>query len=299
MDRLLSMAVFVKAVDLGSFAGAATALGMSAPMVGKHVRFLEERLGARLINRTTRNQNLTDFGRAYYERCQIVLAEVDASEAMAADQQAELRGTLRVTMPALFGRYCVVPILMEFANLHPAVRLSLSLSDRVADLADEGFDFAIRTGSLPDRAGLVARRVGSQDMIVCASPAYLAKHGYPERPEDLVGHFGVVYGRSQTPLPWSFPRGADSPLEITPRVRLQIDDLEALADAAIAGFGVAWLPSWLVHQRLEAGTLVSVFPKLPQHRFNVYAIWLKTPYMPLRARVAIDTLTAALTTRAQ
>jgi DNA-binding transcriptional LysR family regulator len=294
MDRLTSMAVFVKAVDLGSFAAAATALGMSSPMVGKHVRSLEERLGVRLINRTTRSQKLTEFGRAYYERCRVVLAEVDSSDAIAADQRVELRGTLRVTMPALFGRYCVTPLLLEFAGHHPAVRLSLSLSDRVADLADEGFDFAIRTGVLPDTAGLVARRVASQRMIVCASPGYLSQHGHPAKLEDLVNHDGVIYGRSRACAPWLFPSEGGSPIEISPRVRLQIDDLDGLADAAVAGFGMAWLPSWLVRGRLEEGLLVSVFPNGPQHLFGVYATWIKTPYMPLRTRAAIDALTTAL-----
>jgi len=290
MDRLTSMSVFVKAVDLGSFAAAAAALDMSGPMVGKHVRSLEERLGVRLINRTTRTQNLTEFGRAYYERCRVVLAEVDASDAIAADQRVELRGTLRVTMPALFGRYCVVPLLLEFARAHPAVRLSVSLSDRVADLAEEGFDFAIRTGVLADTAGLVARRVASQRMMVCASPAYLSRHGNPQRLEDLANHHGVIYGRSRACAPWLFPREGESPMEIVPQVRLQIDDLDALADAAVAGFGMAWLPSWLVRERLEAGSLVSVFPNVPQHLFGVYATWVKTPYMPLRTRAAIDAL---------
>lgn len=288
------MGVFVKAVDLGSFAAAATSLGMSSPMVGKHVRSLEERLGVRLINRTTRSQKLTEFGRAYYERCRVVLAEVDASDAIAADQRVELRGTLRVTMPALFGRYCVTPLLLEFAGHHPAVRLSLSLNDRVADLADEGFDFAIRTGVLPDTAGLVARRVASQRMIVCASPGYLSRHGHPEKLADLVNHDGVIYGRSRACAPWLFPREGGQPLEISPRVRLQIDDLDSLADAAVAGFGMAWLPSWLVRGRLEEGLLVSVFPNAPQHLFEVYTTWIKTPYMPLRTRAAIDALATAL-----
>jgi len=288
------MSVFVKAVDLGSFAAAAAALGMSSPMVGKHVRSLEERLGARLLNRTTRTQKLTEFGRAYYERCRIVLAEVDASDAIAADQRVELRGTLRVTMPALFGRYCVMPLLLDFAGHHPAVRLILSLNDRVADLADEGFDFAIRTGVIADTAGLVARRVASQRMMVCASPGYLSERGQPEKLEDLVKHDGVIYGRSPPRGPWLFPREGDQPMEITPQVRLQVDDLEGLADAAVAGFGMAWLPSWLVRERLEKGLLVSVFPNAPQHLFGVFAMWIKTPYMPLRTRAAIDALTTAL-----
>lgn len=145
MDRLASMAVFVKAVDLGSFAAAAAALDLSGPMVGKHVRFLEERLGVRLLNRTTRRQSLTDFGRAYYERCRVVLAEAEAADALAADQLSEPRGRLRVTMPALFGRRCVVPILLKLAERYPALELDLSFSDHFADLAGDGFDLAIRS----------------------------------------------------------------------------------------------------------------------------------------------------------
>lgn len=294
MDRLTSISVFVKSVDLGSFAAAAAALGISSPMVGKHVRSLEERLRVRLLNRTTRSLKLTEFGRAYYDRCRTILAEVEASEAMADDQRGELRGMLRVTMPGLFGRYCVVPILLEFAEHHPEVCLRLSLSDCVADLTDEGFDFAIRTGTLPDRAGLVARRVASQRMMVCASPEYLSKHGRPERLEHLEQHYAVVYGRSNRILPWRFPQDGESTLEISPRVRLQIDDLDALADAAVAGFGLAWLPSWLIRQRLQSGLLVSVFPDESEFVYGVYAIWVKTPHLPLRTRRAIDTLAEAL-----
>lgn len=232
------------------------------------------------------------FGRADCERA--VLAEVDASDAIAADQRVALRGTLRVTMPALFGRYCVAPLLLEFVGRHPAVRLSLSLNDRVADLADEGFDFGIRTGVLPGTAGLIARRVASQRMMVCASPGYLSLHGHPEKLEELVNHDGVIYGHSRACARWLFPREGAAAIEIAPRVRLQIDDLDGLADSAVAGFGMAWLPSWLVQAKLQAGLLVSVFPGIPQHLFGVFANWIKTPYMPLRTRAAINALTAAL-----
>lgn len=153
MDRLTSMAVFVKAVDLGSFAAASEALDLSGPMVGKHVRFLEERLGVRLINRTTRRQSLTEFGRAYYDRCRVILAEAEAADALAADQLSEPRGRLRVTMPALLGRRCVAPILMEFARKYPRLELELSFGDRIVDLAEDGYDLAIRTGTLETGPG--------------------------------------------------------------------------------------------------------------------------------------------------
>lgn len=173
MDRLASMAVFIKAVDLGSFAAAADALDMSGPMVGKHVRSLEERLGVRLITRTTRRQTLTEFGRAYYERCRVVLAEAAAADALATDQLAEPRGKLRVTMPVHFGRHCVAPVLLRLARKYPALELDLSFNDRFSDLADDEYDLAIRTGEPEDRSGVVSRRVARQRMVVCAAPAYL------------------------------------------------------------------------------------------------------------------------------
>src|SRR5918994_5245780 len=221
MDRLTSMAVFVRAVDLGSFAAAAAALDLSGPMVGKHVRFLEERLGVRLINRTTRRQSLTDFGRAYYERCRLVLAEAEAADALAADQLSEPRGKLRVIMPVHFSRRCVAPILLEFAQRYPALELDLSFSDAIADLAEDGCDLAIRTGNLEDQAGVMARRVARQRMVVCASPSYLEMHGLPRQIEDLGSHQTIIYRRSgRVVQPWLFPRHGQPALEVMPVSRL-------------------------------------------------------------------------------
>ncbi|MBZ9861864.1 LysR family transcriptional regulator [Mesorhizobium sp. CA12] len=295
MDRLESMEVFVKAVDLGSFAAAAAALDLSGPMVGKHVRFLEERLGMRLINRTTRRQSLTDFGRAYYERCRIVLAEVQAADALAADQLSEPRGTLRVTMPAHFGRHCVTPILIELARRYPTLELDLSLSDRFADLVEDGFDLAIRTGTLDDRAGIIARRVARQRMIVCASPSYIESFGRPHQPEDIASHQAIVYRRlGQALQPWLFTRDDDSVTQIAPAGRLRLDDLDAIADAATDGMGLAWLPYWLVRQRIEGGTLVRLLPEQRDYLYDCHALRLQAPDLPLKVRLAVDALAAGL-----
>lgn len=294
MDRLTSMKVFVKAVDLGSFAAAASALDLSGPMVGKHVRFLEDRLGVRLLNRTTRRQSLTDFGRAYYERCRSVLAEVEAADALAADELADPAGKLRVAMPALFGRHCVVPVLLELARTHPRLELELSLGDRFVDLAEDGYDLALRTGALADKAGVIARKVARQSMIVCASPAYLAVHGEPRSVEDLGGHQAIVYRRSGPVAPWLFPREAGPPVEVPPKGRLRLDDLAAIADAAAAGMGLAWLPSWLVRDRLESGALVALLPDRAPFPYDVHALWLRTPHLPRKVRIAVDALASAL-----
>lgn len=294
MDRLTSMTVFVKAVDLGSFTAAAEALDLSGPMVGKHVRFLEERLGVRLLNRTTRRQNLTEIGRAYYERCRAVLAEAEAADALAADQLTEPRGKLRVTLPVHFGRRCAMPILLELARQHPSLELDLSFSDRLVDLAEEGFDLAIRTGELDDRAGLIARRVARQRMVVCASPSYIGRHGRPERIEDLGLHQAITYRRSGRVSPWLFPRGGEPAAEVMPVHRLRLDDLDAMADAAAAGMGIAWLPSWLVRDQVQAGTLLELLSDQPGFLYDCHALWLQTPQLPLKVRLAVDALAAGL-----
>ena len=296
MDRLTSMQVFVKAVDLGSFAAAAVALDLSAPMVGKHVQLLEARLAVRLINRTTRRQSVTEFGRAYYERCKLILAEADAADALAADQLGEPRGRLRITMPVHFGRYCAMPVLMRFARRYPRIELDLSMNDRFVDLADDGYDLAIRTGALEDSADLVARRVARQRMTVCVSPAWLAAHGRPETLDDLAQHEAIMYRRSGRVPPWRFPGEVEGepPVEITPPNRFRLDDLAAIADAVAAGEGLGWLPFWLVRERVREGALVELLPAQRGFLYDAYAIWLRTPHVPMRVRLAVEELAQAL-----
>ena len=294
MDRLTSMAVFVKVVDLGSFTAAADALDLSGPMVGKHVRFLEERLGVQLIHRTTRRQSLTEVGRAYYDRCRAVLAEAEAADALAADQLNEPRGRLRVTAPVHFGRRCVAPVLLDLAERYPSLELDLSFGDRLMDLAEDGFDLAVRTGELGAGSGMIARRVARQRMIVCAAPDYLARYGRPQAVGDLGAHQAIIYRRSGRVRPWLFPREGQSALEVAPSHRFRFDDLEAIADAAAGGVGIAWLPRWLVRERLEVGGLVDLFPDQAGFFYDCHALWLPTPHMPLKLRLAVDALAAAL-----
>ncbi|WP_440210823.1 LysR family transcriptional regulator [Bradyrhizobium elkanii] len=216
------MAVFIRAVDLGSFAAAADALEMSAPMVGKHVRFLEQRLGVRLLHRTTRRQSLTDSGQAYYERCRIVLGEAEAADALASDQSSQPRGRLRVTMPALLGRYCIVPTLLKLAQKYPAIELDLAFGDPIADLMEGGYDLAIRTGELNAQSGVIARRIARQRMVVCGSRAYLKAHGRPRTLDELGRHQLIVYRRSGRVRPWLFPRDGLAPHEVWPAGAAQV-----------------------------------------------------------------------------
>ena len=294
MDRLTSMTVFVKAVDVGSFAAAADALEMSGPMVGKHVRFLEERLGVRLLNRTTRRQSLTETGQAYYERCRTVLAEAEAADAVASDELSEPRGRLRVTMPALLGRHCIAPLLMKLARRYPHLELDLSFGDPIADIIEARYDLAIRTGDLNDQSGLMTRRIASQRMVVCGSRSYLRANGKPKSLDDLAAHQAIIYRRSGRVRPWLFPREGQPPSEIMPAGRLRLDDLDAIADAATQGMGLAWLPYWLVREHLRAGTLINLLSGQPGFLYDCHALWPRSPRIPPKVRAAVDALAAAL-----
>ena len=176
MDRLASMGVFVKAADLGSFTAAAAALGISSQMVGKHVSFLEQRLGAQLLQRTTRQQSLTTIGEAFYERCRAIIADAEAAETLVNDLSTTPRGRLRINAPITFGAVCVAPLVGRYLQAHPNMDVELTLSDRYADAIDEGFDIVFRVGVLKD-SSLAARALLTYRLMACASPAYLAEHG--------------------------------------------------------------------------------------------------------------------------
>ena len=267
---------------------------LSRSAVGKTVARLERRLGARLFHRTTRSQSLTEEGQAFYERCLRALAEIRAGEAMVELGRQDAIGRLRVSTPVLFGRRCVAPILIDLARRHPKLELELSFSDRRVDLIDEGFDLAIRNGELGDGANLTARRIALQRMTVCASPDYLAAHGTPLTIADVARFDGIVYGRAGWKRWWPIPRPDGGVEEAFPRTRLCLDDLEAIADAAAANFGLAWLPCWLIRDRVRAGALVPVLADAPRLELESYAVWPQSPRLPMRVRLAIDALAAEL-----
>lgn len=294
MDRLTSMAVFTKAVDLGSLSAAGNALEISGQMAGKHIQFLERRLGGRLLVRTTRRQNLTELGKAYYERCKIVLAEAEAADALMSEHSSEPRGRLRVTMPVHFGKRCVMPALLSLAERFTEIELDLSFTDRLSDLAEDGFDLAIRTGNLTDSSAQVTRRLATQRMIVVGSPAYLARHGTPQSLADLQEHQTVVYRRTGPVDPWLFREGPQKTAEVSICSRLRFDDLDAIADATVAGAGLAWLPSWLVRAHIGHGKLVEILPREIAYPYDVHALWLQTALLPTRIRLAVDELAKTL-----
>ncbi|GJD50877.1 HTH-type transcriptional regulator DmlR [Methylobacterium crusticola] len=260
MDRLASMAAFVRAADLGSFTAAAGTLGISAQMVGKHVGFLEERLGAQLLRRTTRRQSLTDVGRAYYARARAVLSEAEAAEALVHDLSTTPRGRLRVNAPVTFGACRLAPLVTRYLAAYPEVEVELTLTDRYVDLVDEGYDAVIRLGPLKD-TGLAARALGPHRLVACAAPAYLAAHGAPRVPEDLAAHACLSYV-NWSGLPyaeWRFARDGRVHA-VAVRSRFQVNDGRALLAAALDGHGVILQPEAVVAADLDAGRLVPVLP---------------------------------------
>jgi DNA-binding transcriptional LysR family regulator len=294
-DQMNGVSVFVEAAEAGGFSAAAARLNLSRSAVGKAIARLEARLGARLFHRTTRSQSLTEDGQAFYERCLKALEEIRMGEAALDSGRREAIGRLRVSMPVLFGRHCVAPALIALARRHPQLALELNFTDRVVDLRADGFDLAVRSGAPGDGAGLMVRRIATQRMTVCAAPSYLQAHGEPKTLEDIASHDAIVYGRSLNEArPWLFPMERAPPRQIAPKSRLRFDDLDAIADATAAGMGLAWLPCWLIRDRVDSGELVRLFDDRPRLAFDTFALWPSAPHLPLRVRLAIDTLADAL-----
>jgi DNA-binding transcriptional LysR family regulator len=260
MDRLTSMAVFVKAAETGSFTAAAAALGLSSQMVGKHIRFLEARYGMQLINRTTRRQSLTEAGNAFFERSKAVLMEADAAEALAANLLATPRGKLKVNAPVSFGAHSLTPMLARYLRQYPEVQVDLTLSDRIVDVVDEGYDAVIRIAPLTD-SGLVARQLAPYRLVTCASPAYLAERGVPRRPEDLATHECLGFSFSKRPpmAEWEFV-SAQGRHAVRVTSRFSINNGQGLRGAALAGLGIIQQPREMLNDDLATGRLVQVLP---------------------------------------
>lgn len=261
LDRLTSMAVFVKAADAGSFTAAASSLGMSAQMVAKHVVALERQLGGKLLARTTRHQSLTELGRTYHERCKLILAEVGAADALAAQVKSEPRGRLRISAAVTFGAHGLVPLLTRYLVGHPLVEIDLVLTDRFVDLVEEGFEAAFRIGPLED-SGLIARRLTPYRLAAAASPAYLSERGIPADPADLAAHDCLAYAyRSRTAdRQWHFQRDGRTHT-IAVRCRFQANDGTALVSAAVEGAGVVLAAEDVLQGTLTNGRLVRVLPE--------------------------------------
>ncbi|MFP3799693.1 LysR family transcriptional regulator [Paraburkholderia sp. SIMBA_027] len=293
-DKLDGVATFVQVVEAGSFALAAERLNLTRSAVGKAITRLETRLGVRLLHRSTRSQTLTTEGQCYYERCVRALAELDDAEASFDISRVEPGGRLRVSVPEAFGHWCVAPVLLDLAQQYPQLQIDLSFTDRYTDLIEEGVDLAVRIGELRDSTTLAARHLGTQHIVIAAAPAYLAQHGTPASLADLADHTGIAYSRAGVIAPWDArgPNAQTQPVRI--RTQISMDDVQAIASAAIDGHGLAWLPCWLVARHLASGALVPVLDSYRVRSQEIYAVWPQVRNLRAKTRVAIDALRARI-----
>ncbi|MEQ7778132.1 LysR family transcriptional regulator [Xanthomonas hortorum] len=293
-NRFDGLQLFLEVVEAGGFAKAGQRLSLTRSAVGKAIARLEDRLGVQLFQRTTRSQCLTEDGQQYYERCLRAIEELRVGEVMLENGQREVAGKLRVTLPVLFGRHCVAPILRAYARQHPKLELELHLSDRSVDLIAEGFDLAVRNGGVASGSSLRSHRLISQRKVLCVSQNYLATHGEPRTLEDLADHALLPYWRNGQGLVWRLPNAQGELVDVAVSSRMRLNDLEVIADAATEGMGLAWLPYWLVRERMQRGALVEIWGNRPSTVMECSAVWPAMHYLPLRSRLAIDLLAVEL-----
>lgn len=286
MDRLHAMAVLVQVAEQRSFAAAARRLNLSPPAVTRAVGWLEDRVGARLLTRTTRTVRLTEAGERFCEDCRRILSDLAEAEGAAAGAHAELKGQLSLTASTLFGRLFVLPIVMRFLDDHPGVAVRSLFVDRVVNLVEEGIDVAVRIGELPS-SSLQARRVGSVRRVVCAAPAYLARAGLPQALADLSDHSIVATTASQSATAWRFfGAGVATDVPIAPRLITSSND--AAIDAAVAGWGLTRLLSYQVAPELAAGRLKIVLAEYEPPPLPIHVVHAEGRRMPARLRAFVD-----------
>ena len=288
MDRTRELESFVAAVEAGSFVKAADGLNISKAVISKHVLGLEQRLGVRLLNRTTRRQSLTDAGRIYFDRAKQILESLEDADATVASSASRPTGTLRVTAPLTFGLLRLAPLWGEFMSRYPEVKLDITLSDRVVDLVDEGFDVAVRIARLPD-SSLVSRKLTSARMVMCASPAYLRQYGTPKTLTEVARRPVLAYTYLSTGDTWKFERDGVAH-QVTTNPIMRSNNGDTCRAAALAGRGIILQPSFLIAADLERGNLVEILPNYKGVELGLYAVYPSRTLLSAKVRVLVDFL---------
>lgn len=286
--NLNEILIFMAVVDAGSFIGGGQAMGLTRSAAGKAVVRLEEHLGVRLLNRTTRTLSLTDEGRVFYDHGLQILAAVDEAETSVARPAGTPRGLLRLTAPDAFGRLVLLPLLNTYLKAWPDVQVEVSFTDRVVDMVEDGFDLAVRIGSAnPDRQ-LVSRVVARYQAMLCASPGYLREHGQPHTIDALAGHDCLFFSSRTRKQSWRFRDEDGAWIKSQGRSRLRLDSGEAIRNAAVAGLGIALLPDFLIAPDLASGQLQRVLPELDAGDVEVVALYPTRRFLEPRVRRFID-----------
>ena len=290
MDRFASMQVFTKVVEAGSFARAAERLGISTSVASRQVADLEAHLQSRLLNRTTRKLSLTESGQAFYERALQVLADLEEAEQAAAQNVAEPRGTIKLNAALAFGILHLAPVLDDYLARYPEVSIDVTLSDRVVDLVEEGYDLALRITAEVRNPGMVARRIGSTRSVVCAAPAYLKRHGTPTHPKELAQHNCLLYSYSAVVNDWAFrePKGGEFNVRVAGNLRTNNGNL--LREAAARGVGVIREPSFQVDEDLRNGRLVRLLEDYTWQEMPIHAVYASRKHVTAKVRSFVDFL---------
>jgi DNA-binding transcriptional LysR family regulator len=292
MDRLHLMTVFVAVAEEESFAGGARRLGMSPPAVTRAIAALEERLGVRLLNRTTRFVRTTEAGQRYLDGARRIIGEVDEADEAAAGINAEPRGHLAITAPVLFGKLFVLPVIVEFLQRYPAVDVSALFLDRVVNLLEEGLDVGVRIGELPD-SSMKALRVGSVRRVMCASPGYLEKHGTPHSPAALSGHTIIAATGISPTSDWRFGQGFESSA-VRVKPRLTVSGIDAAIEAVLLGFGITRLLSYQVASQLASGRLRIILSEYEPVPMPIHLLHREGRYASAKVRSFVDLIAVRL-----
>ncbi|WP_210398299.1 LysR family transcriptional regulator [Motiliproteus sediminis] len=280
MDKLTSMRVFCRVVARENFSQAARDLHISPAMVTKHIAALEEQLNVRLLNRTTRTVSTTEAGERYYHICRNMLADLEDAESSLAELGSRPAGTLKLTAPVDFGVLCLAPAIARYLALYPEVKIDISYQDKRVNLVEEGFDMAIRIGTLAD-SSLVAQRIMPQRMFCCAAPAYIEQHGAPKLPAELRQHSCLTYTYSSTNNEWQFRREGDNQA-VRVSGRLNANNGRAIVAAAVEGVGIIMKPEFMLRESLDNGQLVKILEGWEIPSSNVYAVYPHRQYLPAK-----------------
>lgn len=288
MDKLDAMQAFTKVVALGSYAEAGRQLGLTRSAVSKGVIELEQILGARLLDRTTRKVSVTEAGMAYYERCLAILADIEETELQVSRLHDEPKGTLKVNAPMSFGTLHVGRAVADFMAAYPDLRVELALNDRFIDPVEEGFDVTIRIADLKD-SSLIARKLAPSRRVLAASPDYIRMHGQPSSPDDLINHHCLNYGQTTLMQRWNLTDGGKA-LNVPINSRLCANNGDVLRDAALAGQGITKLPTFLIGPDIKAGRLEIVLEDFPPSDLTIYALYAPNRFLAAKSRLFIDFL---------
>jgi DNA-binding transcriptional LysR family regulator len=292
MDRLTRIKVFIQVVEAGSFSAASERLGLSRAAVSKYVSQLEEYLGGRLLNRTTRHVSPTESGRIYYERCKDILQNLEEADGLVSGLSGQPRGTLRVTCPTYFASRHLLPLIEEFNLIYPDLKVEILCAERLVDLVDEGYDIAIRMTKTPDQE-VIARRLARCSHIVAASPDYLAKHPAPRVPEDLKQHRCVMFSYHITST-WPFTK-EDTDYSVKLPAALKTNNPDVLLEATTAGMGVTLMPTFLAGDAIRSGQLRQVLQDYRTIDLDIYVVYASRHHLPVKIRVFVDYLKERIT----